>query len=81
MALNEDHGLLLQLSLPLLKSRNAGVVLGVCSSYYYCGVASIKIRSALGKALIWIYHDRRENQYVVLKSIRMLDDFFVKVST
>ena len=89
-ALDEDHRLLLRSCLPLLKSRNAGVVLGVCSLHYYCGVASIKVRSSLGKALVRIYHDRREIQFVVLNSIRMLvwecpsaftpflNDFFVK---
>ena len=89
-ALDEDHRLLLRSSLPLLKSRNSGVVLGVCSLHYYCGVASIKIRSALGKSLVRIYHDRREIQFVVLNSIRalvwkcpsaflpFLNDFFVK---
>jgi len=53
-------------------------------------VASIEIRSALGKALVRIYRDRREIMYVVLCSIRMLvwecpsaftpflNDFFVK---
>jgi AP-3 complex subunit beta len=88
--LDEDHRLLLRASLPLLKSRNSGVVLGVCSLHYYCGVASIKIRSALGKSLVRIYHDRREIQFVVLNSIRalvwecpsaftpFLNDFFVK---
>ena len=90
--LDEDHRLLLKSSIPLLKSRNAGVVMGVCSLHYYCGVSSIKIRSAMGKSLVRIYHDRREIQFVVLKSIRtlvwecpsaftpFLDDFFVKVS-
>lgn len=42
--LDEDHRLLLQSSLPLLKSRNSAVVLAVCSLHYYCGVASIKVR-------------------------------------
>jgi len=90
--LDEDHRLLLNSSLPLLKSRNSGVVLGVCSLHYHCGIASIKIRSSLGKALVRIYHDRREIQYVVLNSIRMLaqdcpsaftpylNDFFVKAT-
>ncbi len=89
--LDEDHRLLLRSSLPLLKSRNAGVVLGVCSLHYYCGVADIKSRSSIGKAMVRIYHDRREIQFVVLNSIRMLvwecpsaftpflNDFFVKV--
>ena len=42
--LDEDHRLLLQSSLPLLRSRNSAVVLAVCSLHYYCGVASIKVR-------------------------------------
>ena len=89
--LDEDHKLLLQSSRPLLKSRNAGVVLAVCSLHYYCGVSSVKARSAIGKALVRIHRDRREIQYVVLSCIRtlvvecpsafapFLQDFFVKV--
>ena len=89
--LDEDHKLLLQSSMPLMKSRNAGVVLAVCSLHYYCGVSSVKARSAIGKALVRIHRDRREIQYVVLTSIRtlvnecpsafapFLNDFFVKV--
>jgi AP-3 complex subunit beta len=92
MDLDEDHRLLLQSSLSLLKSRNAGVVLSVCSLLYYCGVSSVKTRSAIGKALVRIHRDRREIQYVVLTSIRtlvtecpsafapFLNDFYVKVS-
>lgn len=88
--LHEDHKLLLQSSLPLLKSRNSSVVLGACSLHYHCGVASIKVRSALGRALVRIHRDRREIQYIVLVSIRtlvqecpsafspFLNDFFVK---
>jgi AP-3 complex subunit beta len=88
--LHEDHRLLLRSSLPLLKSRNSGVVLSVCSLQYYCGVSSIKVRSSLGKALVRIHRDRREIQYVVLTSIKtlvtecpsafapFLNDFFVK---
>lgn len=89
--LHEDHRLLLRSSLPLLKSRNSGVVLAVCSLHYYCGVASVKVRSSLGKALVRIHRDRREIQYIVLTSIRtlvsecpsaftpFLNDFFVTV--
>ena len=88
--LSEDHKLLLNSSLPLLKSRNSAVVLSVCSLHYYCGIASVKIRTALGKALVRIHRDRREIQYIVLVSIRtlvlecpsaftpFLNDFFVK---
>jgi AP-3 complex subunit beta len=91
MDLDEDHRLLLDSSMLLLKSRNAGVVLSVCSLHYYCGVSSIKARSAIGKALVRIHRDRREIQYVVLTSIQtlvhecpsafapFLPDFFVKV--
>ena len=89
--LDEDHRLLLRSAMPLLKSRNAGVVLAVCSLQYYCGVSSIKVRSSIGKALVRIHRDRREIQYVVLTSIRtlvhecpsafapFLQDFFVMV--
>jgi len=88
--LDPDHQLLLASCMPLLKSRNAGVVLAVCSLHYYCGVSSINIRSAIGKALVRIHRGRREIQYVVLTSIRamvkdcpsafapFLSDFFVK---
>ncbi len=91
--LDPDHQLLLTSTMPLLKSRNAGVVLAVCSLHYYCGVSSIKTRSAIGKALVRIHRGKREIQYVVLTSIRamvkdcpsafapFLSDFFVKVSS
>ena len=35
--LDPDHRLILKSSLPLLKSRNSGVVLSVCALHYYCG--------------------------------------------
>jgi len=88
--LDPDHRLLLQSAMPLLKSRNSAVVLAVCSLQYYCGISSVKVRSAMGKALVRIHRDRREIQYIVLNSIRMLatecpsaflpflHDFFVK---
>ena len=88
--LHEDHKLLLESSLPLLKSRNSAVVLAACSLQYHCGVASVKTRSAMGKSLVRIHRDRREIQYMVLVSIRtlvkecpsafspFLNDFFVK---
>lgn len=88
--LDDDHRLLLRTTLPLLKSRNTGVVLAVCSLHYYCGVASIRVRSSLGRALVRIHRDRREIQYAVLTSIHslvkecpsaftpFLHDFYVK---
>jgi len=45
--LDEDHRLLLRSSIPLLKSRNAAVVLAVCSLHYYCGVSSIKVSKSV----------------------------------
>ena len=87
-----DHRLFLNAAMHLLKSRNAGVVLSVCSLQYYCGVSSIQVRVAMGKALVRIHRDLREIQYVVLASIRtlasecpsafspFLPDFFVQDS-
>lgn len=83
--LDEDHRLLLASALPLLKSRNAGVVLAVCSLHYYCGVASIRTRKAIGQALVRIHRQPHrsgvggcggggngEIPFVVLSSIRTL---------
>ena len=70
--LDPDHRLLLRSSLPLLKSRNSGVVLAVCQLHFYSGVSTIEARQAIGKALVRIHRDRREIQYVVLQSIRYL---------
>ena len=70
--LNPDHRLLLESAMSLLRSRNAGVVMSVCSLQYYCGVSSIQVRAAMGRALVRIHRDSREIQYVVLSSIRSL---------
>jgi Adaptin N terminal region len=71
--LDPDHRFLLRSALSLLKSRNAGVVLAVCSLQYYCGVSSIPVRKAMGKALVRIHRSKhREIQYVVLTSIGKL---------
>lgn len=70
-SLAEDHKRLLHAAMPLLKSRNAGVVLAVCCLQYYCGVSSVRVRKALGKALVRI-HRHTETQFVVLSSIRRL---------
>lgn len=88
--LEDDHKLALTSSLPLLKSRNSGVVLAVCSLHYHCGAPSIEEREILGRALVRILRNRPEIQYAVLKSIAVmarerpqmfapfLRDFFVK---
>jgi len=87
-----DHRLVLRSSLPLLKSRNSGVVLGVCALHYYCGSQSSSTTQQLGKALVRILRNRREIQYVVLTCIStmaqqrpmmfrpFLSDFFIKGS-
>ena len=75
--MDDDHRLLLHSSLPLLKSRNAGVVLVVCALHYYAGVSSVPIFKAMGQALVRIQRsDRRrpEIQYVVLPDLFVLPD-------
>lgn len=87
-----DHKILLRASLPLLKSRNSGVVLSVCCLHFYCGSDDAIIASQLAKALVRILRNRREIQLVILSSIRSMvakrplmfaayvADFFVKGS-
>ncbi|GMI37176.1 hypothetical protein TrRE_jg6179 [Triparma retinervis] len=70
--LDKDHQLLLRSSLPLLRSRNAGVVMAVAQLHFYVGVSTIEARQSIGKAMVRICRDRREIQYVVLQSIRYL---------
>lgn len=88
--LDPDHRLILRSSTPLLKSRNAGVVLGVCSLHFYCGSKNQAVELQVGKALIRILRNHREIQYVVLHAISnmayiqpslfvsFLPDFFIK---
>lgn len=67
-----DHRLLIRSSLPLLKSRNAGVVMSVCTLHYYCGSQTSSTNQQIGKALVRILRNRREVQYVVLTCINTL---------
>eukprot|EP01035_Chromulina_nebulosa_P018023 gene18023-23664_t len=88
--LDPDHRLVLRSAFPLLKSRNSGVVLGVCSLHYYCGSQGDRTNQQVGKALVRILRNHREIQYVVLMSIQtmardrpimfrpFLSEFFVK---
>ena len=71
-ALEDDHKLALTSSLPLLKSRNSGVVLAVCSLHYHCGAPTNEERETIGRALVRILRNRPEIQYVVLKSIAVM---------
>ena len=50
--IDHDHRLLLRSSLPLLKSRNASVVVGVVTLHYYCGSQNSGINLQMGKALV-----------------------------
>ena len=67
--LDPDHRLLLKASLPLLKSRNAAVVVSVCTLHFYCGSRSGQTTIQMGKALIRILKNHREIQYVVLTTM------------
>jgi AP-3 complex subunit beta len=73
--LDPDHWLLLRSARPLLKSRNAGVVLAVGTLHYYGGGGPS--RAALGRALVRLHRSHRrqqrpEIQYVLLASMRQL---------
>lgn len=57
-------------SLPLLKSRNSGVVLAVCTTHYYCGSRAAGTMNQVAKAMVRILRNRREIQFVVLDAIR-----------
>ena len=70
--LDPDHRLALRSSLPLLKSRNSGVVLGVCALHYYCGPQGLATTQQIGKALVRILRNRREIQFVVLTCINTM---------
>eukprot|EP00903_Cladosiphon_okamuranus_P010648 g10069.t1 len=90
--LDPDHRLLLRCSLPLLKSRNSGVVLAVCTAHYYCSSRTGSTMNQVAKAMVRILRNRREIQFVVLDAIRtmvmdspsvfrpFLQEFFVKAS-
>lgn len=62
-------------SLPLLKSRNSGVVLAVCTTHYYCGSRSGSTMNQIAKAMVRILRNRREIQFVVLDAIRSVFKF------
>lgn len=91
ISLDADHQLALKSALPLLRSRNTGVVLGVCSLHYYCGCfTSLTTLEQIAKALVRIMRRRREVEFVVLNSVLamckekplmfrpFLADFFVR---
>ena len=69
--LDPDHYNFLRNTLPLLKSRNASVVLGVAAVHFYLGRAEhdSAANRAIGRALVRVMRNHREIQYVVLKCI------------
>lgn len=91
--LSEDHSLLLRVSLPLLRSRNTGVVLAVAALHHYAGPRDRAVQGRVGRALVRIMRGpHREQQYLVLSSLvvfaksnpdlfrRYIKDFFIHVS-
>ncbi|PRP87640.1 hypothetical protein PROFUN_04667 [Planoprotostelium fungivorum] len=65
--LDADLRLLLDRALPLLKSRNCGVVMAVSALYYYCA-PSAEIPKVI-KSLVRISKGTREVEYIVLTNI------------
>lgn len=90
--LPEDHALALRVSLPLLRSRNSGVVLAVAGLHHYCGGGDKLTMSKIGRGLVRIMRNYREIQYITLTNIsvfakeapdmfrKYLKDFFVAES-
>jgi AP-3 complex subunit beta len=65
--LDVDHELLLKSCVPLLQSRNSGVVLAVAKLFYYLSPASEAEKIA--KPLVRLLRSHREQSYVVLSNI------------
>eukprot|EP01104_Vermistella_antarctica_P016550 TRINITY_DN564_c0_g1_i3.p1 TRINITY_DN564_c0_g1~~TRINITY_DN564_c0_g1_i3.p1 ORF type:complete len:976 (+),score=247.26 TRINITY_DN564_c0_g1_i3:106-3033(+) len=65
--MDPDHRLLIKSTLPLLQSRNVGVVMAVASLFYY--LAPKAEASKAGRSLARLVRSRREIQYVVLSNI------------
>ncbi|KAI9302456.1 adaptin N terminal region-domain-containing protein [Cunninghamella echinulata] len=65
--LDEDHELLLKSCLPLLQSRNSGVVLAVAKLFYH--LAPAVQAEKVARPLVRILRNHRELQYVVLNNI------------
>jgi AP-3 complex subunit beta len=89
--LQDDHALLLRVCLPLLRSRNSGVVLAVAALHHYVGPRDRAVLGRIGRALVRVMRGHREVTYVVLTNCvefaraqpdmfrRYLKDFFIAV--
>ncbi|PHZ13020.1 uncharacterized protein RHIMIDRAFT_251113 [Rhizopus microsporus ATCC 52813] len=67
LEMDVDHELLLKSCIPLLQSRNSGVVLAVAKLFYYLAPASDA--SKVTKPLVRLLRTHREQGYVVLTNI------------
>ncbi|KAI9282897.1 adaptin N terminal region-domain-containing protein [Umbelopsis sp. AD052] len=65
--LDEDHSLLIKSCLPLLQSRNSGVVMAVARIYFH--LAPSEEAAQLAKPLVRLLRSHRELQYVILTNI------------
>lgn len=65
--LDPDHELLLKSCVPLLQSRNSGVILAVAKLYYYLAPAADVEK--IEKPLVRLLRSHREQSYVVLTNI------------
>jgi hypothetical protein len=65
--LDPDHELLLKSCVPLLQSRNSGVILAVAKLYYYLAPAADTEK--IEKPLVRLLRTHREQCYVVLTNI------------
>eukprot|EP00960_Hanusia_phi_P037298 752853-Hanusia_phi.AAC.2 len=68
--LDPDHAMLLSSTLPLLRSRNAGVVMSVATLFHYLAPRAQVVK--VGKSLVRVLKNNRETQYLVLKNIATL---------
>jgi len=87
-----DHKLLLRSALPLLRSRNSGVIVAVTSTYFYLGTDNPKTCRNIANALIRDLQNHREIAFVILQNIAQvaekwpdafrenLNKFYVNVS-
>ena len=91
-SMDADHALLVRACMPLLRSRNAGVVLAVAGVYHYLAPRTRTTADAVGRSLVRVLRGHRETQYIVLTTIvklagvypemfkPFLQDFFVAAS-
>ncbi|KAG0165709.1 AP-3 complex subunit beta-2 [Apophysomyces sp. BC1015] len=68
--MDEDHELLLRSCIPLLQSRNSGVVLEVAKLFYY--LAPAHDAQKIARPLVRLLRNHRELQYVVLANISVM---------